>query len=258
MEFLKKELEMYKKFLGNIKLNINSIKKTDGSQLNLGDIFVIYTENLPIYGIVTEKNVNLNQCIYLTPELFLASPEAIRIVVDHIANELALTHLVFYVFDDFASSYCEVIGKYEDIEAINKNFQKLNDEIYVGPRKEFFDLEIEKLFPLYDLFFLRIEEEISESEKILKLNIPENLKEKSKKELFAAETKGIRGNNYVGIIKEKSLLIYPKDELIGKKGIVKYKDNLIYQGIISEILVIEDIDGLAIESLHKDLQLEVI
>ncbi|MDK2945834.1 MAG: hypothetical protein PWQ85_606 [Geotoga sp.] len=258
MEFLKKELEMYKKFLGNIKLDINSLKKTDGSQLNLGDIFVIYTENLPIYGIVTEKNGNLNQCLHLTPELFLASPEAIRININHIANEIALTHIVFYIFDDFAKSYCEVIGTYEDIETIKRNFEILNKELYIGPREEFFNLEIEKLFPLYDLFFVKIEEEISEGEKIIKINIPEYMRKPSKSELLAAETKGIRGNNYVGLIKEKSLLIYPKDELIGKKGLVRYERNVIYKGVIPEILIIENIEGLVIQKLEKELQLEVI
>ncbi|ABR31510.1 hypothetical protein SU69_08450 [Thermosipho melanesiensis] len=256
MRFLENELNMYKKFLGE-KFNIESLKKINGSKLNLGDIFVIYTPSFPIYGIVIDKSEDLNKCLYLTSELFLASAEAIRIKINHFANEVALTHIVFYISDDFAWNYCEVIGKFEDIKAIEENFEILNDEVYVGPRKEFFELETEKLVPLYDLFFKNVEDEISENEKIITIDVPKHLRE-TEVELLAAETKGVRGNNFVGIIKEKSLFIYPKDELIGKHGIVKFKGEIIYTGVISETLVIENTEGLVIQNIEKDLIIEVI
>ncbi|MDK2886809.1 MAG: hypothetical protein PWP54_1382 [Thermosipho sp. (in: thermotogales)] len=264
MEFLKKELEMYKHFIGNKKFNINSIKKVEGKSLEVGDIFVIYTEFFPIYGIVIEKNGTLNETLFLTTELFLASSKAIRIKINHLADEVAMTHIVFYIFDDFATSHCEVIGKYEDLDKIKKNFEVLDSERYTGPREEFFNLEIEKLTPFYDLFFKKINEKIDEIEKIdedkkiLKIKIPGNFKKSEKAEILAADTKGIRGENFVGLVKENSLFIYPKDELIGKNGFVMYKNEKIYEGVIPEVLVIENFAEFATKSFENDLKLEVI
>ncbi|MDK2901070.1 MAG: hypothetical protein PWQ45_1660, partial [Thermosipho sp. (in: thermotogales)] len=133
-----------------------------------------------------------------------------------------------------------------------------------GPREEFFNLEIEKLTPFYDLFFKKINEKIDEIEKIdedkkiLKIKIPGNFKKSEKAEILAADTKGIRGENFVGLVKENSLFIYPKDELIGKNGFVMYKNEKIYEGVIPEVLVIENFAEFATKSFENDLKLEVI
>ncbi|MBO8161633.1 MAG: hypothetical protein H0Z24_08360 [Thermosipho sp. (in: Bacteria)] len=258
MEFLKKELEMYKKFTGNIDLNTITFKPTDGLPLNIGDIFVIYTNYFPIYGIVIDKNEDLNECVYLTPELFLASPGALRIKIGHLAEEVALTHIVFYMFEDFSSLYCEKVSDYKDIKKIRDNLEFLSEEIYTGPREEFFNLETEKLLPLYDLFFTKMEEKISEEEKIIRISFPRHLIENYNEELLVAATQGIRGENFLGIIDGEILRLYPEDELAGKKGKIYFRNEKIFEGVIPEVFIVENIKGLSKSDILRYLKIEVI
>ena len=158
MSFLKKELELYKETFGNYKLKVEDLRPTkEEKELEEGDIFVL-SGDFPEYGIVVRKIEDMYEAIYLSQEVFLSSSEALRLKVDHFSDYVYLTHINFYLTNEFAKKYCKVIKKVrkEDMRKILENYEKLNAEEYTGPRKEYFELVVERIEILYDIFFGKI------------------------------------------------------------------------------------------------------
>lgn len=147
---LKKEFELYQNLFGKYKLNIESLKRAPGGKaLEVGDVFAIYGDIL-VYGVVIEKSGDLAECVLLSPDVFLSSSEALKIKVNHLVDYVYVTHVYFYIKDNFAQNYCQVIINIkEDINKIAENVEKLDEQIYTGPRKEYFDLVIKQLRKLY-------------------------------------------------------------------------------------------------------------
>jgi DNA-binding sugar fermentation-stimulating protein len=148
--FLKKEFELYQNLFGKYKLNIESLKRVSGGKaLEVGDVFAIYGDIL-VYGFVIEKNGDLAECVVLSPDVFLSSSKALKIKVNHLVDCVYVTHVYFYVNDNFAKNYCQVIlNVKEDINKIAENVENLDEQIYTGARKEYFDFLIQQLRKLY-------------------------------------------------------------------------------------------------------------
>ena len=150
MMILKNEFELYKNLFGKYKLNIESLKRVpDGKALEVGDVFVIYGDIL-VYGVVVEKSGDLAECVVLSPDVFLSSSKALKIKINHLVDCVYVTHVYFYVNDNFAKNYCQVIiNVKEDINKIAENVEKLDEQIYTGARKEYFEFLLEQLRKLY-------------------------------------------------------------------------------------------------------------
>ncbi|QTA38795.1 hypothetical protein JYK00_04620 [Thermosipho ferrireducens] len=259
MSFLKDEFELYKQFnLEKVEENYK-FKEIKSNTLKIGDIFVIYTTHFPIYGIVAEKIGEMYECIYLTPELFLASPLAKRIELDHLVSIVAITHIRFYVFKDFAEKHCEVIkNEKEKLKDIIENSTKLNNEFYTGYRKKFFEIEVKKLSKLFEIFFERMEKIIIQEEtknNIVILSVSEELKSGLNKERLVAATEGIRGYNFLAIFEGEVLKIYPEDEFVGKQGKIVFKDEVLYEGKLPKTIIVENIADLDNETIRKNLKI---
>ncbi|MBT1248367.1 MULTISPECIES: hypothetical protein [unclassified Thermosipho (in: thermotogales)] len=250
MNFLKSELELYKEYNKDFKADF--IEINNGSRLVAGDIFVIYTTKYPIYGVIVSKTDDLNEAVYLTAEPFLASSTACRLKVNHLVSAVKLTHIKFYFDDEFSDKYCEFI-KHVDVEEIIENYNILASEVYSGPRKEFFSLESKKIEKLYELFFEKI---VYDDSNEVCIEFPEELKRHEK--ILAADTDGVKGENYVGIIKEKSLIIYLDDSLLGKKINVFYKDRELFNGVVHDYIKITNINGLTKEEIEKNLKISEV
>lgn len=258
MSFLKNELDLYKELFGKYRLKKENLKELNESQeINIGDIFVIYGD-LPEYGLVISLNGDLYEAIYLSQEQFLSSSQALRLKINHVSDYVYLTHLNFYLSNDFANKYCKVIGKVskEDMEKVLENFETLKQEEYTGPRKEYFELLVERISLFYELFFENIFEELdkfeNEGEKVIRINIP--LKTAM---AYAASTSGGKGENFKFIIEDDTLRIYPDDEVIGKEGRILFKDKVLYEGKIPIEIVSEDVE-ISSEDVKRYLKIEVM
>lgn len=253
MSFLKKEIELYKNLFGKYKLNIESLKRAPGGKaLEVGDVFAIYGDIL-VYGVVIEKNGDLAECVLLSQDVFLSSSKALKIKVNHLVDYVYVTHVNFYIEDNFAKNYCQVIiNVKEDINKIAENVEELEEQIYTGPRKEYFDLLIDQISLLYDIFFVKIFNETKDEDKIIEINIPY-----ASEFALVAGTNSLRGENFVGIVEDNTLKVYLQDNAIGKKGKLIFKNQVIYEGELPNAFVSKKIK-VSVEDLRKFLVIEVI
>ncbi len=139
--------EVFKNYKAGAK-PLGRIINQGTEKLEIGDVVAIYGDDI-VYGVVFEQLGDLYNVIYLTTELILGGA-GYKLQINHLVRAAKVTPINFYV----PAEYCEVIGKLDadELQKVLNNFKELSKKNYRGIWKQFYNFEVQRLQPLYDLF----------------------------------------------------------------------------------------------------------
>ncbi|ABS61246.1 hypothetical protein [Fervidobacterium nodosum] len=228
-------------------------------RLEIGDIFVVYAEDL-VYGVVIEELDGVYNAIFLTSELILGGP-GYKVKVNHLVSALKVTPINFYVIPELVK-YCEVIGKVQDLETLKENFRKLTEREYKGVWKSFYEWETKRIGIFYDAFLEYIstqeetkkaldKDELDKDEIIIDLRKFFDVDEIKKRitEVAAAASNILSKEDYILQSENGVLSLFFSDEFVGKNVEVKLFNKIIFSGPAPNVLKID---------LHTDAPVSII
>lgn len=230
----------------------------------------------PIYFLIAEKSFafgngkrekNIYKVLPLSEELILShlTDNTPIFVFKDLILCLAVLPFWIYLTEEILFEYSKKIAE-TDFESIEKCIKYAeNTEIPQNYQGKFIRSEMERLsqFNTSSIFdFVSTLEEV-EQKTSLDFKVTERMEEEHSYKLAATPKKVLKGKNWYGIIEESkdknALILYLPYFAIGKKIIIRIKDDIIFEGKIeSDKLIIENLPSLPDYSfLEEELNVQI-
>lgn len=207
-------------------------------QIDVGSVFVIETNILPLYGVVFRVSQNeskrLVEFAYLTLHLGLASVEApILAIGDDVFTFAKLTHITRIVDFKNLSAASRPLRPVADVNSLLQWIEKLGSTSYGWVHQKFFDLESQ--------FVDYVLEYVGNLNKII--TIPANLRailDKEFETVLAASsvTKVARFDKVFLVSSKVGAKLYFDDILSEKIGRILIKGVVVYEGPLNNGIVL--------------------
>ncbi|MEJ5230390.1 MAG: hypothetical protein WHT65_10355 [Pseudothermotoga sp.] len=245
---LKDFLTIYKKSMKGFKDADPVTVGNPTRRLSEGDLFVIYTTHLPVYGIVLKSSKNTIQFAYLTTYTALASVEAIGLKIDDLFEEVKLTHLVF---ETSVNNYIVPLKPVRKIDVVRENLERLKSITYGKIHEEFFETEKQRV----QLILKLISEENIAYVPVCSLKV---LRKMSRQMAIAATQKTtVRVNGAVIVKEDLGLRFYFSDQCEGRTGKIYLFEEIIYEGILQNGLLIRHLEGFFHHINEHTMKIEI-
>ncbi|MGJ8455794.1 hypothetical protein ACSFC1_10890 [Pseudothermotoga sp. U03pept] len=237
MSLLERFLLLYKESIKDITSVIPNKVELE-SELGVGTVFVIYTNWLPFYGVILDKD-EMIKFAYLTTFLPLASLEAPILKVNDLFEETKLTHLVFEIEEPVAKRFFKALKPVKHPQQIRDTVEKLKNLHYGRIHREFFNLEEKSVRLLLQL--------MNEDEKII--YPPHQVIEKFRqliqtKAVAATGMKTSRVGDLIVVQDELGMRLFFPDEYKSRSGEIYLFDELIFRGKLNDGLLIRNLPNL--------------
>lgn len=253
---LRERLEQYKEMMNSLEV-LEIYPANLVWNVELGSVFAIDTNILPFYGVVLDvvkRDESDFVCFaYLTLNLSLASVEApILRIKDEPFELVKLTHITGEFLKENLLKIGRPLKPILDIDEIKKYVEKLNDIQYGNIHREFFEME-SKLVRM-------IEEYVNEYGKIIRL--PQELFNELKSEfsslaLASSSNKALRFGNVIMLNSALGTKLFFEDTFANKVGRIFIKGRLIYEGKLTNGLLILNFAKFASMLSEADIRIEI-
>lgn len=245
---LKDFLTIYKKSMKGFKDADPVTVGNPTRRLSEGDLFVIYTTHLPVYGIVLKSSKNTIQFAYLTTYTPLTSVEAIGLKIDDLFEEVKLTHLVFEVP---INDYLVPLKPVRKIDVVRENLERLKSITYGKIHEEFFETEKQRV----QLILKLISEENVAYVPACSLKTLRKIAQQMA--IAAIEKTTLRVNDVVLVKEELGLRLYFSDQHEGKRGKIYLFEEIVYEGILQNGLLIRHLEELFHHINEHTMKIEI-
>ncbi|MEN3009175.1 hypothetical protein [Pseudothermotoga sp.] len=247
---LREFLQMYKRSIKNFE-NTNLVRSCKNADLSVGDVFVVHTTHLPMYGVVIQKNQEKISFAYLTTFLPLASIEAVSLKVEDLFKEVKLTHLIFEIDLQTSNLFTKRLGKVKDFQALMDNLEKLKKIEYGNIHRKFFEHESNRVKLILKL--------MNEHEKIVLLSteVIRKFREISKQVAVAATGKKTCRIGCMLVVEEElGLRLFFSDDCEGKLGQIILLDEVIFKGHLKSGLLLRGLKG-PVDLISDQMKVEI-
>lgn len=224
MSLLREFFQIYRESIENFD-EANPIESRKKTTLAVGDVFVVRTTHLPIYGVIAQKDENKIKFVYLTTFLPLTSVEAVGLKVNDLFDEVRMTHLLFETEIRVLYPFALRLGSVKDLQMLMDNSERLRKIKYGQLHREFFEMEKKRVELILKL--------MEEHDKIVLVpsNIVRKLEELSLSMAVAATKKKTHRVDCILICEEElGWRLYFSKDCEGKFGRIFLMDENIFEG----------------------------
>lgn len=224
MSLLREFFQIYRESIKNFD-EANPIESRKKATLGVGDVFVVRTTHLPVYGVIVQKEGDKIRFIYLTTFLPLASVEAVGLKVNDLFDEVRMTHLSFETDSRVLDPFALRLGSVKDLQMLIDNSERLRKIKYGQLHREFFEMEKKRVELILKL--------IQEHDKIVLVNpnVVRKLEELSMSVAVAATEKKTHRIDCVLICEEElGWRLYFSEDCEGKFGRIFLMDEIVFEG----------------------------
>ncbi|ODN29990.1 hypothetical protein [Fervidobacterium thailandense] len=234
---LQEQLSLYRESVKNLE-QLKIFPASRSWEVCEGIVFAVDTNVFPMYGLISKVNSDERQktvdFVYLTPHILLASVEAPILRIDDDVFELVkLTHIMHTVPEKELKQVARPVKKVSDVRKVLEHVEKLSNTPYGRIHREFFDTERK--------FVELVTELVAEFEKIIEL--PPDLLNSLKSEISelgvaASFGRAVRFGKFILVNTDVGAKVYLDDRLVGKVGKIFIKGKLVFEGKLTNGMIL--------------------
>ncbi|WP_448583570.1 hypothetical protein [Thermocrinis sp.] len=237
-------LKLYKKCLGNTRLSVSEDKRVP---VEKGQFRVLLWEPWEYILVVDMEEEGLVHAVPFTVFCDLSTSRLRLKIKDKIYAPLPF---VVYLRKEIVEKESVLIKKLKDenIEVILQNVRRSPKWSANRYKREFLKLVWKRYedLSLSSVIYTHIlREQISQPEEII-VKLPQYILQKYQTQLqsfqlAAMESRALKGRNWVGVVEKNKAVLYLQEDLEGKKIRVKLFDEVLYEGIGMEKIILENL-----------------